>query len=66
VNEQDGRALWMLRSKWLGLYQVSLVGGEWRARRYRGDPVLLTANTADQLGQKVQADHDVLPPAIST
>jgi hypothetical protein len=47
MTEEDGRALWTLRSKWLGLYQVSLVAlvdGIWRARRFLGELTLLAGH----------------------
>ena len=58
MTEEEARALWTLRSKWLGVYQVSFVDGTWRARRYRGEAKALVADTADHLGQKVQADYN--------
>ena len=58
MTEEEAHALWTLRSKWLGLYQISLVRGVWCARRYRGQPEPLTADAASELGQKIQAHRD--------
>ena len=59
VTEEDGRALWRLRNRWLGAYQVALSGGLWLAVRHGGaEP--LAATTAHELGQKIQADYGTL------
>ena len=63
MTEEDGRNLWRFRSKRLGIYQISLANGVWHAARYHENSAPLTANTAEELGQKIQSDHDALTAA---
>jgi hypothetical protein len=59
MTEDEARALWRLRNRWLGTYQISLPRGQWAAARY-GQRQLLTAGTAEELGRLVEADYDSL------
>lgn len=63
VSGDDGRALWQLRNRWLGIYQVALSGGIWRAARYHGAATVLTAGTAGALARKIQHDYESLVSA---
>jgi len=57
MTEQEQSALWRLRSKWLGTYHVALVDDVWRAKRYGDVTHVLTADTAEELGDKIKADY---------
>ena len=57
MTEQEQTELWTLRTKWTGAYHIALVDDVWRAKRYRGVTHVLTADTADELGQQISADY---------
>lgn len=59
MTEDEGRALWRLRNRWIGTYQISLPRGHWQAMRY-GQTEVLTASTPEDLDRLVQADYDSL------
>jgi hypothetical protein len=59
VTEDDARALWRLRNRWMGTYMITLPRGLWQAIRY-GAQESLTAGTASELGRKIQQDYDGL------
>jgi hypothetical protein len=59
MTEEEAHALWTLRSKWLGIYQISLPRGLWQALRY-GQRDVLTACTAEELDRKIQSDYGSL------
>ena len=60
MTEQEQSALWRLRSKWLGIYHVALVDDVWRAKRYNDVTRVLTADSADELGEAIKADYDAM------
>jgi hypothetical protein len=55
MSEEDQQALWELRKTWVGLYSVTYTG-RWHARRIGGDD-RISASTAPELGQRIQADY---------
>jgi hypothetical protein len=57
VTEQEMSDLWRLRTKWLGVYHVALVDDVWRAKRHHDVTTVITADTAEDLGQQIQADY---------
>ena len=57
MTEIERRALWRLRTRWLGVYAVTLANDVWRARQYGNATVLLTADTADELAGLIEADY---------
>jgi hypothetical protein len=57
VTETERQALWRLRTRWLGVYVVTLADDVWRARQYGDATVLLTADTADELTRLIEADY---------
>jgi hypothetical protein len=56
VTEQEMNELWRLRTKWLGVYHIALVDDVWRAKRYHDVTSVLTADTAEELGQQISTD----------
>ena len=59
MTEDEGRALWRLRNRWLGTYLITLPRGQWAAVRY-GQKEILVASTPEELGRKIEADYDGL------
>ena len=59
MTEDEARALWRLRNRWMGTYRIELPRGQWAAARY-GQQEILVASTAEELGLLVQADYDSL------
>jgi hypothetical protein len=59
MNEDEARALWRLRNRWLGAYGIAFLRGQWMAVRY-GHRKILTAGTAEALGGLIQQDYDLL------
>jgi hypothetical protein len=60
LTEQERQALWQLRSRWLGIYHVALVDDVWRAKRYQDVTHVLTADSADELGDTIKRDYDAV------
>jgi hypothetical protein len=60
MSEQEQQALWRLRSRWLGIYHVALVDDIWRAKRYNQVTHVITADSADELGDMIKADYDAV------
>jgi hypothetical protein len=59
MTEDEARALWKLRNRWLGTYQISVLRGQWTAVRH-GHREILRASTAETLGGLIQQDYDLL------
>ena len=57
LTEQEQRDLWRLRSRWLGIYHVAFVDDVWRAKRYSDVTKVITADTADELGEAIERDY---------
>lgn len=53
-------ALWQVRSRWLGIYHVALVDDVWRAKRYGDVTHVLTADSADELGEAITRDYEAM------
>jgi hypothetical protein len=62
MTEQEKSDLWRLRTQRLGVYHVALVDDVWRAKRYNQVTHILTADTADELADKVQSDYESTQP----
>ena len=60
LTEQEQRDLWQLRSRWLGIYHVALVDEVWRAKRYGDVRGVLTADSAEELGEAIKADYQAM------
>ncbi len=60
MTEQEQSALRRLRSKWLGVYHVALVDAVWRAKRYHQVTHVITADSADELGEALKRDYDAM------
>ncbi len=59
-TEQEQSDLWQLRSRWLGIYHIAFVDDVWRAKRYSQVTRVLTADSADELGDAIKADYDAM------
>ena len=57
MTEQQQSDLWRLRIRWVGIYNLVYADDQWRARRYALTAGWITADTAEELGQKIQADY---------
>jgi len=57
MTEQEQSQLWELRTRWLGIYNIALTDDVWSARRYHDPIKLLTADTAAELAEQIQADY---------
>jgi hypothetical protein len=62
MTEQEMSGLWRLRTKWLGVYHIALADDVWRAKRYHDVTVVLTADTAEELGQQISTDYATAAP----
>ena len=60
MTEQEPSALRQLRSTWLGVYHVALNDDVWRAKRYHQVTHVLTADSADELGDAIKRDYDAM------
>jgi len=60
ITEQERQALWQLRSRWLGTYHVALVDDVWRAKRYNHVTKVITADSADELGEAIRRDYEAM------
>jgi hypothetical protein len=58
--EQEQRDLRRLRARWLGVCHVALVDDVWRAKRYHNVTHVITADTADELGDAIKRDDDAV------
>jgi hypothetical protein len=63
LNGDDLHALVRLQEHWDGWYSISVIEGEWRARRLRGAPMLLTAPDARKLWDLLRDDYAGLAEA---
>jgi hypothetical protein len=63
MTEQEQRALWQLRSRWLGTYHVAFVDDVWRAKRFGEVTHVITADSADELGEQIKRDYDAVTRA---
>ena len=55
MSQEEQRDLWQLRTRWLNVFHIALVDGLWRAKRYNQVTHVITADSADELSDKLTA-----------